>query len=160
MTGEHKIENPKGRDFMKLRDIMTKNVETLQPESTVLDAAKIMQAHNIGAVPVCSPDNQLIGMVTDRDIVVRNIANNGNPSSTTVDALMTQNVVYGTPDMDVHEAAHLMAKHQIRRLPVVENNRIVGIVSLGDFATNSILDDNAGQALSQISTPSEPMNMQ
>jgi len=145
---------------MKIRDAMTDDVVTIQPQSTVMDAAVVMQAHNVGSVPVCTQDGQLMGIVTDRDIVVRNIANNGDPNTTKVEEVMTKQVITGNPDMDVNQAVELMAQHKIRRLPIVErNNRLVGLVALGDLATNFAVNEQAGEALSEISSPSRPMNV-
>lgn len=144
---------------MKISDIMTTNVATLEPQATVMDAAKVMQAHNIGSIPVCNKDHQLLGIVTDRDIIVRNIANDGDPRTTKLDALMTKQVVWAEPDMDINQAIQLMIQTKIRRLPVVKNMKLVGIIALGDLATNIKADQRAGDALSQISTPSRPVNM-
>lgn len=138
---------------------MTTNVATLEPQATVMDAAKVMQAHNIGSIPVCNKDHQLLGIVTDRDIIVRNIANDGDPRTTKLDALMTKQVVWAEPDMDINQAIQLMIQTKIRRLPVVKNMKLVGIIALGDLATNIKADQRAGDALSQISTPSRPVNM-
>lgn len=144
---------------MKISDIMTTNVATLEPQATVMDAAKVMQAHNIGSIPVCNKDHQLLGIVTDRDIIVRNIANDGDPRTTKLDVLMTKQVVWAEPDMDINQAIQLMIQTKIRRLPVVKNMKLVGIIALGDLATNIKADQRAGDALSQISTPSRPVNM-
>lgn len=144
---------------MKLEDIMTTQVAVIGPDNTVLDACKLMQAHNIGALPVCQQDGKVVGIVTDRDIVVRNIANDGDPRTTPIRALMTKDVVYVNPSMDVEDAARLMAQHKIRRLPVVQNDRLVGMVSIGDLATRYRFMAEAGEALSEISEPSRPVNI-
>jgi len=144
---------------MRLQEIMTKNVITAQPNTTVTDAAKIMQAHNVGAIPVCDQNKKVLGIITDRDIVVRSIANNGDPKTTTIDGLMTKEVVTAEPDMDAEEAARLMARHKIRRLPVVQNGRLVGIVAIGDLATHRVSVHEAAEALTEISQPSRPMNV-
>ncbi len=140
---------------MKVKDIMTANVSTVSQESSVNDAAGIMRDLNVGAVPVCDNSNQPVGIVTDRDIVLRNIASGGNGGAPVRD-VMTANIIHGTPDMDANEAARLMAQKQIRRLPIVENNKIVGIVSLGDLAVKEKSDMEAAKALSSISIPSKP----
>jgi CBS domain-containing protein len=144
---------------MKLRDIMTDDVVTIQPQSTVMDAAIVMQAHNVGSVPVCTQEGQLMGIVTDRDIVVRNVANNGDPNTTKVEEVMTKQVITGNPDMDANQAVQLMAQNKIRRLPIMESNKLIGVVALGDLATNFAVNDQAGEALSEISSPSRPMNV-
>ena len=140
---------------MKVKNIMTADVSTVTQESSVNDAAGIMRDLNVGAVPVCDNKNKPIGIVTDRDIVLRNIASGGNGGAPVRD-VMTANIIYGTPDMDVDEAARLMAQKQIRRLQIVENNKIIGIVSLGDLAVKEKSDMEAAKALSNISIPSKP----
>lgn len=139
---------------MQLRDIMTNDVQTVNPNSSVKDAATIMKNLNVGSVPVCE-GKKPVGIITDRDITIKNVANNGD-SNTPVTQVMSKNMIYGQPDMSDQEAATLMAKKQIRRLPVIENNNLVGIVSLGDLAVNSRSDMEAGEALSTISKPSKP----
>ncbi|MGM0410156.1 MAG: CBS domain-containing protein [Bacillota bacterium] len=134
---------------------MTRDVSTVSQNSTVNDAAGIMRDLNVGAVPVCKNNNEPVGIVTDRDIVLRNIASGGNGSAS-VRNVMTSNIIYGTPDMDVNEAARLMAQKQIRRLPICENNKIIGMLSLGDLAVKQKSDMEAARALSSISIPSKP----
>ncbi len=144
---------------MKLKDLMTTELATLTPDCTVLDAAKTMQAHNIGIIPICEDGDKLKGIVTDRDIVVRNIAHDGDPGSTKLKDLMSYELVTATPTMSAKEAAKLMAQHKIRRLPVVEGDKIVGMISIGDLATHKKLSSEAGSALEEISEPSKPFNM-
>ncbi len=139
---------------MRARDIMTSEVKSLNPNSTVRDAAQIMKELNVGSVPVLE-GNKPVGMITDRDIAIRNVANAGNVN-TPVSQVMTEDVVFATPEMAEHEVARLMAENQIRRLPVVDNGSMVGIIALGDLAVNSRSDLEAGKALSTISVPSEP----
>lgn len=139
-----------------LRNIMTSNVVTVNESQTVKEAAALMSQYNIGAIPVVNSSGQITGMITDRDITLRTTAQ-GESASTPVSQTMTaQQIVQGTPDMDVHEAAQLMAQQQIRRLPVVENGQVVGMVALGDLAVQNQYADEAGQALTNISTPSAP----
>jgi len=144
---------------MKVKDIMTKNVAYVNPMSTVVDAARLMQKHNVGSIPVCD-QNGVIGIVTDRDIVVRNVAHGNNPQSTAVKDVMTSQVVTATPDMDVKDVSEIMAKQQVRRLPVVENNMLVGIVALGDVAADTRFDMEASEALSEISRPAKPEKLE
>ncbi len=133
----------------RLQDIMNANVSTCQPEDSMQEAARQMASGNVGAIPVVSND-QLIGMITDRDIVIRGVAQR-KPDSTPISEIMSEELVCGTPDMSIDEAAQLMAQHQIRRLPVVEGTKLVGIVALGDLAVRDQFDDEAEQALSEIS---------
>lgn len=116
-----------------------------------------MQKHNIGSVPVCE-QNKLVGIVTDRDIVVRNVAHGTDPQNTRVKDVMTTQVTSATPDMDMNDVASIMSQKQIRRMPVVESNNLVGIVALGDMATNPSTDSEASRALSEISVPSKRSN--
>lgn len=140
---------------VKLRDIMTTNVVSVDRNTTVEEAARIMRELNVGSVPV-TENGRVIGIITDRDLVLRNVAAGRGPRDTTVGEIMSASVVSANPDMDVHTAADLMAKNQIRRLPVVEEDRLVGIVSIGDLAVRNVYENEAGSALSSISKPSRP----
>ncbi|WP_017727170.1 CBS domain-containing protein [Halalkalibacterium ligniniphilum] len=134
-----------------LRDVMTTNVDYCSPEDNVYEVAVKMKQDNVGAIPICD-NQQLLGMITDRDIVIRGVAEK-KPNSTQVTEIMSEHLITATPDMSVSEAAKLMATKQIRRLPVVENNKLVGICSLGDLAVRESSDQQAGIALSEISEP-------
>ena len=137
-----------------VREMMTGNPEQVDTDTTVHEAARIMSELNVGAVPVVT-GGQLQGIVTDRDITVRVIAENRNPAEVRVGEIATPSPVTVTPDMDMDEAARLMAEHQVRRLPVVEGDRLVGMLSLGDVAVEGSSAE-AGRALKEISTPAEP----
>jgi CBS domain-containing protein len=137
-----------------IENIMTKQVATVTPNQTVQEAAQLMSQHNVGAIPVVE-NGQVKGILTDRDIALRSTAQGLN-SSTSVSQVMSSNVITGTPNMSVDEAAKMMSKNQIRRLPIVQNNQLCGIVALGDIATNNAYDQQAEQALSNISEPSQP----
>ncbi|AQS56253.1 CBS domain-containing protein [Novibacillus thermophilus] len=139
-----------------LRDIMTTNVTYSNPQDPVMQAAQKMKQLNVGSIPVCDANQNVIGMITDRDICLRCVADN-LPNSTPVQQVMSQNVVTASPDMTVDKAAHLMSERQIRRLPVVENGKMVGIVAIGDLATRHPSAEEAGHALSDISSPSQPL---
>ena len=134
---------------MKIRDVMTSNPRTVSPNDTIQTAARVMQAEDTGAVPVVN-NGQVLAVVTDRDIVVRVVAEGGSLSSPVGD-IATKSVVCATPDMSTREASDLMSEHQIRRLPVVENDRLVGIVSLGDLAVKEGKDSRWGDTLQSIS---------
>jgi CBS domain-containing protein len=139
----------------KVKDIMTRDVASVEPTSSVTDAARIMQKYNIGSVPVCD-DGVLRGIVTDRDIVVRNTALGSNPGNTHVGDVMTSQVITVTPDADVDSVSALMSEKQVRRLPVVENNMLVGMIALGDLAVDTRFDMEASAALTDISMPRTP----
>ena len=134
---------------MKIRDVMTPNPRTVSPDDTVQAAARIMQTEDTGAVPVVN-DGRVLAVVTDRDIVVRVVAEGGSLSSP-VRSIASQDVVCASPDMSTREASELMSEHQIRRLPVVENDRLVGIVSIGDLAVKEGRDSRIGDTLQNIS---------
>jgi len=137
---------------MKLRDIMTGPVVRIHPEETVAVAARMLEHNNIGAMPVCGSDGRLCGMVTDRDIVTRCLAAGKQPQSTSVREIMTGKVYVGRPDMEVGMAAGLMGREQIRRLPVMENGKLCGMVSLGDLARKEESCGQAAGALTEISS--------
>ena len=134
---------------MKIRDVMTSNPRTVSPDDTVQTAARVMQAEDTGAVPVVT-NGKVLAVVTDRDIVVRVVAEGGSFSGP-VGEIATQGVVCATPDMSTSEASELMSQYQIRRLPVVENDRLVGIVSIGDIAVKEGKDSRTGDTLQSIS---------
>ena len=114
-------------------------------------AARILERNNIGALPVCRQDGRLCGMLTDRDIVTRCLAAGKSPESTRVREVMTGKLYVGRPDMEVSVAAGLMGREQVRRLPVMENGNLCGMVSLGDIARKEESSMDAGDALMEIS---------
>lgn len=133
----------------QVRDIMTKEVETCSLLDTIHEVAQKMKEENVGAIPIIDND-RLVGMITDRDIVLRCVAER-HPFSSKVEEVMSTNLFTITPETTTQEAARMMAQHQIRRLPVVEKGKLVGIIALGDFAVRDLTDHQAGEALSQIS---------
>lgn len=137
---------------MKVKDIMTKGVISISAEETVEVAARTLTQYNIGALPVCDRSGKLCGVVTDRDLVIRCMASGRLPANTKVRDVMTGQVTSVKPDMEIGVAAHLMGRQQIRRLPVTENGRLCGMVSLGDLANkeDSIMD--AADALMDITS--------
>ena len=137
---------------MKVRDIMTKRVICVGAEESVEVAARTLAQNNIGALPVQGADGKLCGVVTDRDLVTRCVASGRQPSQTTVRQVMTKQVVSAQPDMDVGVAAHLMGRQQIRRLPVTENGKLCGMVTLGDMAVSEDCVMDAADALTDIAS--------
>jgi CBS domain-containing protein len=133
----------------KVKDMMSKDVECCSLLDNVFEVAVKMKELNVGSIPIVD-EERLVGMITDRDIVIRGVAEK-NPGSTKVEKIMSDQLVTVTSDTTTQAAAKLMAEHQIRRLPVVEGDKLIGIVSLGDFATHQLTDEQAGQALSDIS---------
>ena len=142
---------PGRRDLVKIRDIMTKPAIHVSPSETVEVAARTLTQYNIGALPVCSAEGKLCGMITDRDMVIRCIASGRKPSQTCVRDVMTGKVEQAQPDMDAAVAAHLMGRLQVRRLPVVENGKLCGMISLGDLAKQEASVMDAADALGDIS---------
>jgi CBS domain-containing protein len=140
----------------QIRTIMTSNIVTVKNSQSVQEAAALMSEYNIGSLPVVNESGQMVGMITDRDITLRTTAQGENAQTPVSEVMTAQQIVQATPNMDAHEAAQLMAQQQIRRLPVVENGQVVGMVALGDLAVDNQLDNDAEQALSSISTPSAP----
>jgi CBS domain-containing protein len=138
---------------MKVRQVMTADVYTVRPEASIFDIAELMRDEDIGAVPVVE-DNKLIGMVTDRDIVVRALADSKDPSSATARTVMSSSLLYCFDDQSVEEVLDNMGEQQVRRMPVVDRDkRLVGVVSIGDLSAAAPAD-RAGESLSQISQPS------
>jgi CBS domain-containing protein len=141
---------------MQLKNIMTPEVEVISPEATIQEAAQKMSQLDVGPLPVCDGE-QLVGMLTDRDIAVRAVAEGCDPTTTTVREAMTPDLVYCFEDQAIQEAARLMEQYQIRRLPILNRSkRLVGIVSLGDLAVSTSDQPLAGEVLEQVSEPSKP----
>lgn len=138
---------------MQLKDVMTPHVAVIAPEATSREAAEKMSHLDIGPLPVCEGE-RLVGMVTDRDITVRAVAEGRDPGTTRVREVMTPDLVYGFEDQDVQDAARLMEQYQIRRLPVLNRSKqLVGIVALGDLAVHPGQQSLAGEVLKQVSGP-------
>lgn len=121
------------------------------PGQSVESAAKVFERYHIGALPVCTSQGMLCGMLTDRDLVVRCLAMGKLPSGTCVREIMTKQVISVSPDMDASVAAHLMGRKRVRRLPVVEHGKVRGILSLDDLAANEQIAYDAADALGEIS---------
>ena len=136
---------------MEVRELMNPSVVTIEPTSSASLAARLISRHNVGALPVCGADRRLRGMVTDRDIVLRCVAAEEDPAQTMVRDIMTRSCTAVSPHADCRQAARLMSKQQVRRLPVVEEGRLVGMLSLADLARSHRYDMEAAQALSEIS---------
>ena len=134
----------------RIREIMTSNPSTVEPDKTVVDAARIMMREDAGVVPV-TENGRLTGMVTDRDIAIRVVAEGRDPQSTPVREVASKDLVTIDPQQDLDEALRLMAQHQVRRLPVVEEDgRLVGVVAQADVARHGD-DTKTGQVVQEIS---------
>ena len=142
---------------MQVSEIISRNVETIDPAATVREAAQRMRSMDVGSLPVCDGAN-LLGMITDRDITIRAIADGRDPAQTPVRDAMTPSVEYVFEDDDVQRAAQIMQDKQIRRLPVVNREKkLVGIVALGDIARTGN-DRMSGNTLQDISDPGRQPN--
>jgi CBS domain-containing protein len=136
---------------MKVRDIMTsEGLATADLDTTLEEIAKMMKEENVGAIPILDEDDNLAGIITDRDIVVRAVAEGQDTSETTAEEILSEQLHTIEPDFDIEQAADLMALHKIRRLPVVENGQIIGMISLGDISVKSE-DEHAADVLEDIS---------
>lgn len=135
---------------MKVRDVMSRGVIRINPEENLAVAARTLEHYNIGSLPVCGRDGYLCGILTDRDIVTRCLAAGRSAQNTSVRDVMTRQVISANPDMDIGVAAHLMGRQQIRRLPVLENGKLCGMVSLGDLAQREESVIDAADALADI----------
>jgi CBS domain-containing protein len=140
---------------MQISEIMTSNVQTVTPDTDLVTVAKYMKDLDVGVIPVVEGD-QLVGLITDRDIVIRAIAAGKQANQSQVREHMSPSPTTVSPNDNVNQAAEIMAREQIRRLPVVENGKLVGIVSIGDVAVDARKDKLTGDALEQISEPSRP----
>lgn len=134
----------------KARDIMTEHVDCARTTDTLADAARKMRDLDVGALPICGEDDRLKGMITDRDIVVRCIAEGGDPSSTRVEELAEGKPVTIGADDSVEEALHTMMEHDVRRLPVIDGHELVGMVSQADVARN-LPEEKVGELVEAIS---------
>ncbi len=137
---------------MKVSEIMTKNVVKISPEESVDVAARLLTHYNIGALPVCTASGKLCGVVTDRDLVTRCLATNKPVAQTKVRQVMTNAVLAVEPSVNLEDVARLMGSQQVRRLPVVENGKICGMVSIGDLTANQVLPADTLGALSGITS--------
>lgn len=127
----------------KVREVMHAGAETVRPDDSVKHAASVMQAIDVGPLPVCDGE-RVVGIITDRDITVRTVAAGLDPTTTTVRDAMTPDIVYVRADQDVADAVDLMRQHEVRRLPVIDGGRLVGMVALADLARHA--DEQAQSA--------------
>jgi CBS domain-containing protein len=142
-------------ESMKLGEIMTTSPQVGRPEDAVSHVARMMRDEDVGSIPIVDGD-RLVGIITDRDIAIKVVADGLDPKSEVVNDYMSSDPVAGTPDMSDRDALALMGREQIRRLPIVEAGRLVGIVALGDFALEAAVGEEheqVGSTLDQISEP-------
>lgn len=121
---------------MKVSECMCHDVLWVNPTTSVCDCANLMAEHKIGSVPVCDENQKVVGMITDRDILLRTVCSNKNAKTTPVSEIMTTDVCCCDSNEHLNTAEKLMSNNQVRRLPVIENDKIVGILSIGDISRN------------------------
>ena len=136
---------------MKVEEFMTRDPATLRPESMCSEAAALMKREDCGSLPVVK-DGKLVGIVTDRDIVIRGLAGGKDPTHLAVSEIMTAGPLTVAPDMKAEDASKLMSEKQVRRLPVVENGRLVGVLAIGQLARHESANA-AGETLKEVSQP-------
>src|SRR5262245_6721676 len=142
---------------MHVKEVMTRGAECVRPGTSLQEAARKMRDLDVGPLPICGDDDRLKGMITDRDITVRAVAEGHDPKTTRVQDVMTPDVIYCFEDQDVAEASRLMKEKQVRRLVVLNRDkRLVGIVSLGDLAVDAGDEKLAGRTLEAVSEPAQP----
>lgn len=137
---------------MKVRQIMTDNVVTVGQREPVAHAARLMKRSNLGALPVCDDEGRLRGIVTDRDIVTRCVAGSEDPEEVPVREIMSRGIVTCRADDDADELVHTMSARQVRRVPVTDGGKLIGMVSLADLARSDLFNMEAAEALSEISS--------
>lgn len=138
---------------MKISDVMTTDVMTCRPDDSLADSASMMKEMNVGIMPIVDDRDNLVGVLTDRDITVRAVAKGLDPNQAKVADFMTPSPLTVEPETNIGDAAELMADNQVRRLPVVEDNKLVGIVSLGDLAVDVGEPELIEEVLERISEP-------
>ncbi|WP_182199049.1 CBS domain-containing protein [Paraliobacillus salinarum] len=136
--------------MQSIKEIMSTDLTYCTPDDTLVKCAQHMAEKNVGAIPICKDPHELIGMVTDRDLVLRGYAKD-KPGTTKINEVMSDHLVAVESHTSVQEAAELMAEHQVRRLPVVQGNKLIGMVALADLALEKQSNEAAGQALEEIS---------
>ena len=144
---------------MKVSDIMTKELIVVNPDDTILETAKLMKHHNIGCIPVVEKGNKVLGVITDRDIVMNMAKFNSDPANTCAKEIASDVVYRIKPDADIKYALDMMQKQRIRRLAVIENEQLVGMLSIGDIAVRTSFNMEVGDTLIEISKPSHVENV-
>lgn len=137
---------------MKICDVMTDGIISIGLKEPVSAAARLLKSKNIGALPVCDENGKLRGILTDRDIVTRCVASGFDPMEMKVEDIMSRGVVFASPFDELEHAVYIMSRDQIRRLPIMDRGRLVGMVSLCDMARNCNCDMEAAEALAEISS--------
>jgi CBS domain-containing protein len=135
---------------LKVSELMSRQVVSVSPEESTAVAARLLARTNVGCLPVCDSDGTLRGMLTDRDIVLRCVAASADPAATKVGTIMTSRVLSVSPEEDTHRAAEIMAREQVRRLPVADGMQVVGMISLADLVEKGHRNMEAADCLKEI----------
>lgn len=145
---------------MEVKDIMSKDIVIADLNDTIMEVAKLMAHHNIGCIPVTEDGSKVLGVITDRDIILSLAKYELDPSNTSASSIMSNKVYSVKPDADLKDALDVMKKQRVRRLPVIENDMLLGMISLGDVAVHgSNFKEEISSALTEISTPARPTNI-
>ena len=172
--GKALITTEAGRIFMLVKDLMNTGISCVKEDTSLKQIAKQMKQEDVGLIPVCNDKGEVLGVVTDRDLVLRALAreigdhsgekkapgkSGAQESQLKARDVMSTNIVCASPDMNTHHAALLLAKYQVRRLPVTQNGKLVGMLSMADIARKTVFIDEAGDALSSISAVAPPSHL-
>ena len=163
--GKALITTEAGRIFMLVKDLMTTGISCVKEDTSLKQIAKQMKQEDVGLIPVCNDKGEVLGVVTDRDLVLRALAreigdhSGAQESQLKARDVMSTNIVCASPDMNTHHAALLLAKYQVRRLPVTQNGKLVGMLSMADIARKTVFIDEAGDALSSICAVAPPSHL-
>jgi len=132
---------------MRVKECMCNKVIKANGDTSLREIAKLMENNGVGSIPICDDNGKVVGFITDRDIITRCVAANGDCSKIKASDVMTKQVIKTTPDTDIKEVCETMSTNQIRRLPVIENNKIVGMLSLGDISHFEEEENDVGKTL-------------
>lgn len=145
---------------MEVKDIMSKDIVIADLNDTIMEVAKLMAHHNIGCIPVTEDGSKVLGVITDRDIILSLAKYELDPANTSASSIMSNKVYSVKPDADLKDALDLMKKQRVRRLPVIENDMLLGMISLGDVAVHgNDYKVEISEALTEISSPARPTNI-
>lgn len=138
-----------GDKMLRVKKFMTDVVEFVKPSTSIKEVSKIMKENDIGVIPVCNENKELLGIVTDRDIVIRGVVS--DDKNVTVDKIMTSDVITASPDDDIYDISKKMVENKIRRIPIVKDSQLVGMVSIADLANTNEFSEELSIIISEIS---------
>ena len=144
---------------MLVKDLMTTGISCVKEDASLSQIAKQMKQEDVGLIPVCNDKGEVLGVVTDRDLVLRAMARDRKDGELKAQDVMSTNIISASPEMNTHHAALLLAKYQVRRLPVAQNGKLVGMLSMADIARRTVYIDEAGDALASICAVAPPAHL-